>query len=914
MDRLANYLVVPANYSTSLRDLRWSSSGDALEFGDGSTFAFRAEVFRFLEGFAAQRPLIHFGHIIHLMYILREPGTPFLGRSDDLLPRAFTLAGRPQRNAGAFCAVLCANIPSLPDPPLVVSMESFQLEVGASEPLDVSTSGAAATLSPVLFEVRLLQALSAYDFEEILHWLRHGRGPVAEAGAAIAQAVLLDKPRTLTGVLADLAQRRRLAGAVPFVEQLVSALTLPPRRLEQSELPLGGYSDVATRGPVEQLLPSQLAFDDLEFVRRHAERELLYFHREEPHVHTREDLVVLLDQGVRAWGSVRLVLTAALFALGRLAERRRVPFRVSATSAGGELLDPLEAPATSLDELIEASDLSAHPGASLERVLADDTGQERDIVLLTHPRSLTESEVVSAARQLRPGARLFAVAVDEHGSVQLSAIQGGLPVCRSRFHVDLQRTAPPPAQRAADPLEPWRGDVEPIGYPFRFGAIASQRPGRFAFDAAGEWLLTATIGGMLHATRTDGSRFEILPRGFVDGAIVATVDHVLGVAGGFVVTREQSNQILALHYDFHSRTCTAHRFERASPSHPPRCFYLRKLHTICVSVPPKTSCLHLSTGSRETPPAAHAHLDHRVWSTFLPIQGEGEPRDPERHWSWPQATLDSASGTVTLANVVPAWESFTPLADNQPVLAGCRLQAADCQGHTLAATVSKPGHPVMLRLFRGPHGIPLASFPQSTHRFALSSDGRLLAREMGRGRVEIRDVLVWKVPLHITRVGCFHPVVQVELGERWLMIQIDKAIHLVRWDRGRLAVWSGRTSVAAIRHTLMAAGLANGGVPARSGRLPAFLPPDAGERFCWTAWSNLIAVVDRFGEVALFEQSGELVCLFFAFRQQLAVWMPDGTCHGPASLLVHPATPDALDRIGLALHTAWARGERTTLE
>ncbi len=404
-----------------------------------------------------------------------------------------------------------------------------------------------------------------------------------------------------------------------------------------------------------------------------------------------------------------------------------------------------------------------------------------------------------------------------------------------------------------------------------------------------------------------------MPRGCVQGAIIAAVNQVIGVAGGFVVTSVQPNRVLALHYDFRTRTCTAHRFDRAAPSHPPICFYLRKLHTLCVSEPPGTSCLHLSTGSRERPPAAHTRLDARVWYHRLPIQGEGEPRDFDSHWSWPQISLDSDSGTIEIKNVVPTWEAFTPLSDNHPVLKGCRLEAADCQGHTLAASFTAPGQPTMLRLFQGPRGIPLAALQQykDTHRFALSSDGRLLAREIDRGQVQIHDVLIEGPPRHTTQVGRFHPDVQVELGKRWLIIQIGKINHQVRWDRGKLEMTSTRTPHAVDKHWLMKARLANGGVPARAGRMPDFLPPDPGERFTRIAENNLLAVVDRFGEVALFERTGELVCMFFAFRQQLAVWMPDGTCHGPSSLLGRPATPDALDKIGSALRAAWERGERT---
>src|SRR5262245_49314747 len=103
MDRLEHYLAIPSSYAAGLKDLHWSSVGDVVEFGDGSTFAFRDEIFQFLEGWVSQRPLIHFGHILHFMYLLREPRTPFLGQPDTLLVRAFSLARRPQRNAGVFC-------------------------------------------------------------------------------------------------------------------------------------------------------------------------------------------------------------------------------------------------------------------------------------------------------------------------------------------------------------------------------------------------------------------------------------------------------------------------------------------------------------------------------------------------------------------------------------------------------------------------------------------------------------------------------------------------------------------------------------------------------------------------------------------------------------------------------------------
>jgi hypothetical protein len=342
------------------------------------------------------------------------------------------------------------------------------------------------------------------------------------------------------------------------------------------------------------------------------------------------------------------------------------------------------------------------------------------------------------------------------------------------------------------------------------------------------------------------------------------------------------------------------------------------LHTLVVPGQPKTQCVQLSTGSREHVPAVHDNLDSRLWAFPLPIQGEGEPISPNSHWCLPQMIFNPTEGRIRLEHVIPAWDDFTPLADNEPILKGCKLEDADCQSYTLAALFTNPrtpAQPPLLRLFRGPRGIPLM-FLEHKHpagRFTLSANGRFLARDIGRGQVENRDALLWKVPRHITAIGRFHPQIQVELGECWLSIRIDRTVHLVRWHEGTLVLRTGQWYLGFVKAELARAGLPSDGIAARSGRLPGFLPSDPGHRFSAAAWNNLIAVVDRFGEVALFEPMGELVCMFFAFRSHLAVWMPDGTCHGPASLLNRPPTSNALTKIGAALRSAWERGERTVV-
>ena len=216
-------------------------------------------------------------------------------------------------------------------------------------------------LTALDFEMRFLNALKQLSPDEIACWLEHGQGHLPFPGERVAQAIEALKPKTLEGVVAALEDRDRLAGAMPMVSQFISALTLPPRRLAHQALPTGGYADIATRGKPEQILPSQFAIDNIEFLRRFAENELLYFHREEPHAPVTEELVLLLDLGVRTWGKVRQALAASALALARLSARKKLRLLFTSTGIDGRLVDPLSIDDETLGLLWESSDLSPDP-------------------------------------------------------------------------------------------------------------------------------------------------------------------------------------------------------------------------------------------------------------------------------------------------------------------------------------------------------------------------------------------------------------------------------------------------------------------------------------------------------------------------------------------------------------------------
>ena len=702
-----------------------------------------------------------------------------------------------------------------------------------------------------------------------------------------------------------------------MVAQLVSALTLPPRRLAHQALPTGGYADVATRGRPEQILPSQFAIDDVEFLRRFAENELLYFHREEPHAPLTEELVLLLDQGVRTWGRVRHALAASALAFGKLASRRRLPLLIGSTSCPGRLFDPLRTDDETLGTLWESSDLSPNPSLALEQILEGRGESRRDLVVLSHPRSVAEADFAAASRRGTAGTRIFSVTIDEPGQVQFREWRRGIPVKVGDFRVDFSPQAPsrrPPSATGPDPRG-WRGDVEPVPFPFRFGvAHRIDRP-LFDFDYAGRWILLCTHRGLLHAWKLDNSRAEVLPRAMVDGEVLEQVDAVLGVADGFVVGGRVGRSLVAMHYDFGSRTARVHVLGPTFDGEW-HWFYSRELHTVVARGLTYSRALdlsnwevHLSRDAKARPPvrairAFEMASNHFVPPPRLPVADEGSPEPIKGGY----VRLDRATGEVLVARVVPGWEPFTPESDGQPVLRNCWLDHAQWRGNMLALVVSGPGRRTMIRLFQGPTGVPAREMVPSSSdpsSLILSYDGRLIARRLGERQLEVRETSGAGHPVFLTVKGKTHSDAKVTLGRYGILIHVGKHVSLIRWDREKLTISTVDEDSTRSEHDVVTWPLDR---PAtRSTALPSLLESQS-HRFVACARAELTAVVDVFGQVALFDRGDRLIAMFLAFRGQVAAWMPDGTrfgpSQGPSPLIDGPATRNAADIIGRALKAA----------
>lgn len=926
-----DYLKLSRVYAEYLGGLRWSGQEDALVDADNRTFAFSEATAEFIEGFASQGRVVAFGYLLHWMDLLqnqRRLTTPAIQR----LQRIFAEAGSNWRFAGAFAATLSEDVPELADPPDLATVgkrlrnRAFPIRWFTSQFHELQYPPEHPPIAPPALEENVIRKLEGYSEADLRAWLQTGRGPIKHAERLAQEPPM---PRSLARVLASLVERPRMAGAHTYVTQLVGALTLPPRRFVPQELPVGGYTDIVTRGLIEHLLPTQFALDELEFLRRFAQKELLYFRREEPPAQNRQELVVLLDQGVRTWGDVRLVLAAAALAFGKQAILRKTPLFLATTSNGGVIVDPTQEDQESLGQYFESSDLSLNPGLALEHVLEVASEALRDVVLLTHRRSLREDDVLNAARRLGPRDRLFAVALDGHGHVEVSEIRRGTPIKVRQFHVEFAASHPKPGRHHSSsiaPGAPWTGDVEAIPFPFRLGT--QPHVTHLDFDYAGKWLLTVSGQGILHLWNLDRTGQEMLPRP-CRGTVMKNVIGILGVTGGFVVIGRHEARLAVVHYDVVRRHC---KWFDLGPSDLDRVHrtYVAEHHSVVIFSLPvypahvvELDCQAVFTTGSGNPPARAALslaqarsgkvlLDNRC----LPCFSSDAVFDGNTQlWRTSACHVQSTTGIVIVRCPNMCWGPYSPCTEGKPTFRGTILQETQLAGNTLAVRGRREDIGDSITLVNGPDGAILREYRivRPKHKIArhlLSFDGSRIALLRSDHRVEVDPVLDRSLPSLCTRVGGFTAEAGLAVGRHCVMVYMGASKqfrHLFDWSSGTLKHHYERSPLK--MHGPEYAPITRAGspffalpplTPGQALPLPACCMADR-ERYVAAVKRDLWFVLDRFGQVAVLDESEQVLAMFIAFRDRHAAWMPDGTRFGSLTLGLGAATPGAAEKIGQAL-------------
>jgi MoxR-vWA-beta-propeller ternary system domain bpX1/MoxR-vWA-beta-propeller ternary system domain bpX0 len=375
---------------------RWRESGQVITWVDGRTIAFRAELEQVLRRLArpagaAEEGLPPLGSVVLLLAATRAGWSEGAGPS--LLSGLLSRAGGQNWKAGLVQVVreglervtgLEATLRSIPAARTELSAFVFE----GSSP---RTSGAVAAEVVRLLDQGLPE--NVFDpVEQTTHWetptvfwyelrcLHHGLSRFDPNALALRQQTGLEELPQPAEIELPAAERVRsliarleeedaeLSGLARLARDLMAAVTLPRSVSDRDDLPLGGVSDISNRGPLDRLLLSELAHDDLTLAVRVATGEALYLRREQPPRTPPRHRVLLLDAGLRSWGIPRVFATAVALAVAATAGREG---RLSCFRARGRTVVPVDL--TSRDGLVEhlaSLEPDLHPGPALAALQA----------------------------------------------------------------------------------------------------------------------------------------------------------------------------------------------------------------------------------------------------------------------------------------------------------------------------------------------------------------------------------------------------------------------------------------------------------------------------------------------------------------------------------------------------------------
>lgn len=436
---------------------RWEEGGRVLVWSDGATVAFREEIQMILEHMATSGAP-PFSQVVCLLAACRERYLEFpapaggAGLKNMLTLRTRQLAleklkeisrlpreliGTPKGKALLVQIVLETQTRAATNDPAAIARGFAS---GLSD-LELNRSEGRRTLDVEATVHAVCEALGRHTPETLRERLRTG----LDALPAAAPELVLPRSERARRLFAALAESREDGGLALIVRDLMAAIRLPNVLSRVDEQALGGASGLINRGPLDRLLLSELAHDDLTLASRVALNEALYIHREPPAHRPERSLAVLMDTGLRLWGVPRVLATATGLALvsrwpdGSTARM----WRHGGTSLVEiDLLDKEEL-ATHLAVLDPALDPTAALALFAERL----GGQEDvDAVIVTHRDTVMNPEFRSQLLQTSFD-RGFIASVDHDGLVQLHSLPwtGGRPV--TQVQIELEKLFRVPSEK-----------------------------------------------------------------------------------------------------------------------------------------------------------------------------------------------------------------------------------------------------------------------------------------------------------------------------------------------------------------------------------------------------------------------------------------------------------------------------------
>ena len=262
-------------------------------------------------------------------------------------------------------------------------------------------------------------------------------GVAADVGAAVLPEVPESgrDGRTLLERLAESGDAEVEAVAA-VVRQMVAMLSVARVEGQPGGLPVGGVSGIAVRGPLDRLLLSELAADDLVLAARLASGEALYLERDTPPQWPPMRRVILLDGGIRLWGVVRVLAMAAALGLAVSAPKGHA---VGVRQRRGRRFEEVDLTTVEgVRDCLAVLEPGLATAAALGAFEVDADGGLPDVFLVTvDPLGdrVREALYAMSGRVSAAGGRLFVIGLTRSGKVELTrrSVSGAVVVATGRI-------------------------------------------------------------------------------------------------------------------------------------------------------------------------------------------------------------------------------------------------------------------------------------------------------------------------------------------------------------------------------------------------------------------------------------------------------------------------------------------------
>lgn len=248
---------------------------------------------------------------------------------------------------------------------------------------------------------------------------------------------------TVRRLIDALKEDGELAAMAAVARDLLAVAHLPRPVTAREDLPIGGVSDITNRGSLQHLLIAELANDDFTLAMRIAQGEALYLRREDPPLPPPGDRILVLDAGLRMWGTPRVFATSVGLALAATTANRG---EWKAFRAEGNDSIPIDLGSRAgLVEHLSRLSPELSPISALQQVYSEAaTKAVREVVLITSEEAAADPSFIADLPKER-GPTLYVVSVSRTGEFKLRE----------------------PRRRGLEPLKTARLDVAKLAEPKR---------------------------------------------------------------------------------------------------------------------------------------------------------------------------------------------------------------------------------------------------------------------------------------------------------------------------------------------------------------------------------------------------------------------------------------------------------------